>query len=195
MLLYKQGPSFISVTLCTSSSCCKNGGVTVGAVGAVGLSCAVWQLPVSCWFLRTSLCLFSVHYTLTSEKHSIISICLVSPLGLNFIYAFIEDLLSCLQFAVNWKEISHHSGHIINVVIFSPNMRNLLPSGSSSGGTSKLWWAIMKACRMFSTGSRWKLSLRSTMTGFMDLTKARNAKPLLQLFPKSFTSTPYLQKV
>lgn len=55
--------------------------------------------------------------------------------------------------------------------------------------------ANVKACWMFSLGSLEKLALRSTKAGFMDLIRARNARPLLQLFPKSSTSTPNLRSI
>lgn len=71
---------------------------------------------------------------------------------------------------------------------------NVLPSGSSRGGISKLWWAMVKASWMLSLGSLDKLSVRSTKSGLMDLITAKNASPLFQLIPKSNTSTPNLQR-
>lgn len=68
----------------------------------------------------------------------------------------------------------------------------VLPSGSSRGVTSRLRWAIVNASCRFSVGFLVRLSLRSTKSGFMDLIIARNARPFLQLLPKSFTSTPNL---
>lgn len=69
----------------------------------------------------------------------------------------------------------------------------LLPSGSSSGAMPRLWWAIVKACSTLSLGCLDQLARRSTKPGSIDLITARNASPLLQLFPKSCTSTPNLQ--
>lgn len=75
--------------------------------------------------------------------------------------------------------------------VFAP----VVPSGSSRGAMPRLRLANAKACWMFSLGSLNKLALRSTKAGFIDLIRARNARPLLQLFPKSSTSTPNLQHI
>lgn len=69
----------------------------------------------------------------------------------------------------------------------------VVPSGSSRGAMPRLRRANVKARWTFSLGSLEELALRSTKAGFMDLIRARNARPLLQLLPKSSTSTPNLR--
>lgn len=72
---------------------------------------------------------------------------------------------------------------------------NVLPSGSRSLGTPSLFCAMLKASSKFSRAGFPNACFMSTKVESIAFMIAKKARPLLQLLAKSWTATPYLNRI
>ena len=78
-----------------------------------------------------------------------------------------------------------------------PNQADVgvLPSGSRSRGTPSLFCAMLKASSRFSRADFSSACFISTKVESIAFMIAKKARPLLQLLAKSWTATPYLNRI